>query len=97
MPSPPHPDACLLLAQVLIKHGRIEEAVPLLAQTLELDPSHGGAYIAQGDILVGEGKVEEGIASYNEAVRLDPYRTGDIARARIASARKGKNPAPDSR
>jgi choline-sulfatase len=93
----PHPDACLLLAQVLIKHGRTEEAVPLLDQTLELDPSHGGAYIARGDMLVGEGKIEEAIASYNEAIRLDPYRTADVARARINSARQGKNPAPTPR
>ncbi len=86
----PHPDACLLLAQLLIKNDRTEEAVPLLEQTLELDPNHGGAYIAQGDMLIKEGKTEQAIASYNQAIRVDPYRTGSAARARIDQARQGQ-------
>jgi len=84
----PHPDACLLLAQMLIKNDRGDEALPLLEQTLALDPQHGGAYIARGDLLVEQGRIEEAIASYRRAIELDPYRTGDAARARIAAAQK---------
>jgi choline-sulfatase len=88
----PHPDACLLLAQMYVKNDRLDEAAPLIAQTLELDPRHGGGHIARGDLLVKQGKVDEGIAAYGDALRLDPHRTGDIARARIAAARRGETP-----
>jgi len=80
----PHPDACLLLAQVLIKHGRLEEAQPLLEQTLELDPLHGGAFIARGDLQRQQGEIEAALASYRQAIEVDPYRTGETARQRIA-------------
>ena len=88
----PHPDACLLLAQMYVKNDRLDEAAPLIAQTLALDPAHGGGHIARGDLLVRQGKLDEGVAAYGDALRLDPHRTGDIARARIAAARRGEVP-----
>ncbi|MFH1680861.1 MAG: sulfatase-like hydrolase/transferase, partial [Candidatus Eisenbacteria bacterium] len=82
----PHPDICLLIAQLMIKQDRREEARGMLAQAAALDPMHGGVEIARGDLLMKEGKPGEAIAAYRRAAEIDPYRVGDAARARLAAA-----------
>jgi arylsulfatase A-like enzyme len=83
----PKADASILLAQILILDGRLDEAGRLLDEAERLDPLHGGVHIARGDLLAREGKKEEARASYERARRVDPYRAGGAAAARLARLR----------
>jgi arylsulfatase A-like enzyme len=90
----PHPDACLLLAQMMIKQNRDEEALGLLDQAAKLDPRHGGVPIARGDLLARQGLRQEALAAYSQAAEIDPYRVGDTARARISELRRSEAGVP---
>ena len=79
----PKSDVSLLLAQILILDGRLDEAARLLDQAQALDPDHGGVLIARGDLLAKQGKPHEARAAYERAARLDPYRAKGAAAARL--------------
>jgi Flp pilus assembly protein TadD len=83
----PKADTSILLAQILILDGRLDEAGRLLDEAEGLDPLHGGVYIARGDLLAREGRTEEARASYERARKVDPYRAGGAAAARLARLR----------
>lgn len=83
----PKADASILLAQILILDGRLDEAGRLLDEAEALDPLHGGVHIARGDLLAREGQTEEARASYERARKVDPYRAGGAAAARLARLR----------
>jgi Flp pilus assembly protein TadD len=83
----PKADASILLAQILILDGRLDEAGRLLDEALGLDPLHGGVYIARGDLLAREGRKDEARASYERAREVDPYRAAGAAAARLARLR----------
>jgi len=83
----PKADASILLAQIVILDGRLDEAGRLLDEAEGLDPLHGGVHIARGDLLAREGKKDEARASYERAARVDPHRAGGTAAARLARLR----------
>ena len=83
----PKADASILLAQILILDGRLDEAGRLLDEAEGLDPLHGGVHIARGDLMAREGRKEEARASYERARKVDPYRAGGAAAARLARMR----------
>jgi arylsulfatase A-like enzyme len=83
----PKADASILLAQILILDGRLDEAGRLLDEAEGLDPLHGGVHIARGDLLAREGRKDEARASYERAAKVDPYRAGGTAAARLARLR----------
>jgi arylsulfatase A-like enzyme/Flp pilus assembly protein TadD len=85
----PKPDVSVLLAQILILDGRIEEAKKLLDAAERLDPRHGGIFIARGDIFARQGRKEEARASYEKARQVDPYRAGGAAASRISGLSGG--------
>lgn len=79
----PKADVSLLLAQILILDGRLDEATRLLDEAQRLDPDHGGVLIARGDLLAKQGKPQEARAAYERAARVDPYRAAGAAAARL--------------
>ena len=82
----------LLLAQVLIRVGRLEEASVLLDQASALEPEHGGVLIARGDIKALQGETAGARALYEEARRRDPYRAAGASQARIRKIQPGGPP-----
>jgi arylsulfatase A-like enzyme len=83
----PKADASVLLAQILILDGRLEEAARLLDEAERLDSRHGGVHIARGDLLARQGRKEDARASYERARKVDPYRAAGAAEARLARLR----------
>jgi len=83
----PKADASVLLAQILILDGRLDEAARLLDEAEGLDPRHGGVHIARGDLLARQGRKDEARASYERARKVDPYRAGGAAEARLSRLR----------
>jgi arylsulfatase A-like enzyme len=86
----PKADVSLLLAQILIASGRLDEAGALLDQAEALEPRHGGVAIARGDLLAVRGRPAEALAAYRHAAEIDPYRARGMAEARatgLAGAR----------
>jgi choline-sulfatase len=77
------PDACILLAQLLIGQGRYAEAVPIIDRGEQIDPLSGGLWIARGDMAAFQGEYDAAIAAYRRAEEIDPVRVGDAARERI--------------
>jgi arylsulfatase A-like enzyme len=76
--------ASVLLAQVVMQQGRLDEAEALLDQAAALDPHHGAVPLARGDLMLLRGRPREALTLYQEARELDPYRFEGLARARIA-------------
>ena len=83
----PRADASVLLAQILILDGRLEEAARLLDEAERLDSRHGGVYIARGDLLARQGRKDQARASYERARQVDPYRAAGAAAARLSALR----------
>ena len=79
----PAPDVSLLLSQILLLDGRIDEAEHLLREAEALDPRHGGVQIAWGDLEARRGRVEDARVRYRKAAEVDPYRAAGAARARL--------------
>lgn len=88
----PDANVLLLLAQVLIRVGRLEEAGGLLDQASALEPEHGGVLIARGDMEALRGDAAGARARYEEAQRRDPYRAAGAAQARIRGMPSGGAP-----
>ncbi|BAI87859.1 TPR domain protein [Limnospira platensis NIES-39] len=59
-------------ANQLKRSGKLDEAIALYHQAIELNPSFAWTYYELGDALVKFGRREEGIVQYNNAVNLDP-------------------------
>lgn len=83
----PKSDASVLLAQILVLDGRLEEAGRLLDEAERLDSRHGGVHIARGDLLARQGRKDEARASYEKARQVDPYRAAGAAEARLLGLR----------
>ncbi len=79
----PAPDVSLLLAQILLLDGRVDEAERILREAEALDPKHGGVQIAWGDLEVRRGRVEDARRRYRKAAEIDPYRAAGAAGARL--------------
>jgi tetratricopeptide (TPR) repeat protein len=79
----PYAEVCVLLAQLLIKQKRFDEAVPVLDRCEALDPLQGGLWIARGDMAQSQGKFAEAIANYRKAKEVDPTRVSGAADERI--------------
>jgi arylsulfatase A-like enzyme/Flp pilus assembly protein TadD len=59
-----------------------------LERALALDPDNGRIYLARGDRLAIRKEYREAIVEFERALAVDPYRTGAIAREKIALLRK---------
>lgn len=60
------------LAVLLMELGRAEDALPLLDQTLALDPRQPGMLVNKGNALIGLERFGEAMAAYEAAIALHP-------------------------
>jgi choline-sulfatase len=90
----PKADTSLLLAQILILDGRLDEAGALLDEAERLEPDHGGVAIARGDLLLRQGQRDAARRAYERAREIDPYRAAGAAAARVAQLDAGAAPKP---
>lgn len=88
-----NPPVATLLAQVLTKMKRYDEASQLLDQAAAIDPMYGAVYIARGDLLALQGKPAAAIPLYRRALEVDPYRSAGVVRARTAAVQARLRPA----
>jgi len=74
--GPPPGDEKYLDAMAAEKDGRSEEALKLIAETLEFDPEHPRAKLAEGRLLVKTGQYERAVAvlSAITEARTDDWR-----------------------
>jgi Flp pilus assembly protein TadD/lysophospholipase L1-like esterase len=63
------------LARILIKKGRVAQAVAELQRTIQIDPNHVGALNMLGMALGRQQKFNEAQTHLERAVRLDPNHT----------------------
>jgi protein O-mannosyl-transferase len=60
------------LASVLLKQGRVDEAMTHFEAALQIAPASFTSHTGLGLALVEEGRIDEAIAEYNAALRIDP-------------------------
>jgi len=73
MVVPEHPDAVHYLGILLHQRDRSDEAVELIARSLELLPT-ASRFNNFGNVLVERGDLEEAAAAYRRSLELDPDR-----------------------
>jgi len=78
------PDSLMLLAQILVSEGRVEEVDPLIDDALEIDPRFGTALVVRGDLAVKQGRFDDAAEQYRKAAEVDPYRVAPLVRSRQA-------------
>ena len=83
----PSADGYLLMAQIQIAQGKLDEARGNLAKAEALEPRHGGICIARGDMHAIGGDAAAARREYERAIEIDPNRITSAARARIANLR----------
>ncbi len=82
---PNNPRAHDSLANVLVREGRWEEALPLFREALRLQPDYADAQNDCANVLRHLGRTEEALAHYEAARRLKP--DDDDIRYNLAAAR----------
>jgi tetratricopeptide (TPR) repeat protein len=65
-------EACSLLAQIYIKNGKYEDALPVVNKILGVAPNIGFAYAYLGEILSNKGEYKEAIEAFRKSLQLDP-------------------------
>ena len=82
----PSAHVLIMLSQVVMAQGRLDEAWTIADKALRLEPKHGGVHIVRGDLFSMQGRLSQAIDSYREALRVDPHRAQAMAEARIRRA-----------
>ena len=70
-----------VLANILIRYGRHEEALARIDQAFDLDPNDADHHISKAKILNAVGRAEEAEQSVRMAMRLNPQYEPDYLRA----------------
>jgi len=65
-------EACSLLAQIYIKNGKYEDALPVVNKILGVASNIGFAYAYLGEILSNKGGYKEAIEAFRKSLQLDP-------------------------
>jgi len=77
-----------LAAAIATNFGRMDEALPLLRRTIELDPDYIPARLRLGDVLLKTNRTDEAAQAYAEALRrapANPYALLGLARCDLAA------------
>ena len=78
------PEAAVQLAQIHMRRGHFEEAIPLFSKSLAVRPDDSRTLGSLGVALASTGRLDEAIATFQRAVDLDPHNTS--AQANLAHA-----------
>ncbi len=65
-------EACSLLAEIYIKNGKYEDALPVVNKILGVAPNIGFAHAYLGEILSNKGGYREAIEAFRKSLQLDP-------------------------
>lgn len=71
-------------ANRLKREGRLDEAIALYYQAIEINPNFAWAYNNLGDALVKQGKLDEAVVEYRQAIEINPssawfyYQLGEL-------------------
>lgn len=85
----------LLLGEILIEQGRVDEAEPVLARVLEHEPDSPRALLAMGRIALSRGKFEEAVHQLKRTVELAPKVKSVRSLLSAAYARLGETASAD--
>jgi choline-sulfatase len=81
----PDASARVLLAQLLLVRGELDESLAELALAEAADTRLGGIYVTRGEIFLRRGHEEEARVEFERGAEIDPSNWGTRARARIES------------
>ncbi|WP_434222638.1 tetratricopeptide repeat protein [Limnospira platensis CENA597] len=59
-------------ANRLKRVGKLDEAIRLYHQVIEINPHFAWAYHSLGDALVKQGNLEEAVTCYSEGLKINP-------------------------
>lgn len=69
---PDDSDYLIMLAEVLGREGRDEEALTTYRRVIELQPAESTAYYATGSLLLAAGRNDEALAAWRSGLEIDP-------------------------
>ncbi|HEX6864813.1 MAG TPA: tetratricopeptide repeat protein [Thermoanaerobaculia bacterium] len=83
-----------LLAALLQKEGKLDEAAAAWDRALEMEPDDVPALVHRGEILILQGKPEEAVPFLQKALKLDPKSTA--AKAQLGQAALARRDFPEA-
>ncbi|MCX7808995.1 MAG: tetratricopeptide repeat protein [Deltaproteobacteria bacterium] len=84
----PHEHHAMIgLAQILLRRGRGQEAIPLIEGALRKRPKRPEYHLLFGDALAQAGEIERARAAWSRALELAPH----LQKARMRLERGGSN------
>ncbi len=88
--NPALPVAHLLLGQIAIFRGRLDEGIALTEREIAVNPANAMAFYQLGDARVRQGKWDEAIAALQKSIWLNPFYSGPYILLGRAYLRKGQ-------
>ncbi len=74
--NPDHDQSRLMVAQTLLKQGRIEDCIREARNVLERNPENGQAYNILGSAYLAQGQYDLAMQELNKAIEVDPSLAG---------------------
>jgi tetratricopeptide (TPR) repeat protein len=93
--DPRLPAAHLLLGQIALFRGRLDEAIALTSRELEISPANAMALSQLGDAYVRQGRWDDAIAALQKSVWLNPYYSAPYILLGRAYVKKGDQAAAE--
>ena len=84
------PQVHLLLGQLALFRGQLDESIKLTKQELAVAPGSAAAYYQIGDAYVRQARWDEGIAALQQSVWLNPFYSGPYILLGKAYSQKGQ-------
>lgn len=88
--------ACHTLGRKLIQEGKFTEAIQVLTQAIQLNPSLALAYNARGYAHIRLRQFREAIADFDQAIKLDPNYSNAYLNRGSAKRASGDKPGGDA-
>lgn len=70
------PQVQAIEARLLLREGRLDEALNKAEQALRLDPTTALAYLVRAEVRVAQGRVDEAMDDLCKSIELDPGHSG---------------------